>query len=116
MSEAFKRITPRTDKEVREVVRLMLAEKFFGHWMANDATAVGMIFMPIGLGALTEFDADEMDRIAIWEDLDQAGPRSFNGYPIFMSCRIWLKDDMKKALDLYQKALDAQEQALRGGE
>jgi hypothetical protein len=39
----------------------------------------------------------------LFEDNSKAGPRSINGYPMFMSCKILSKEDAKKFLDLYGK-------------
>lgn len=115
MSKTFDNLPHQTDEEIRKVVRLMLAEKFFGDWMCEHGMLVS-VFLPLMFGALNGFDRDELGKIAIWEDLNEAGPRTINGYPMFLSMRIWRRDDMTKAVDLYKKAMEAQEVAINPGE
>ena len=52
------------------------------------------VFMPIALGALVELPDDVVNDIGlIYEYLDQAGPMSVNGLPMFMSFKILNQTD-----------------------
>lgn len=39
----------------------------------------------------------------LYEDHSKAGPRSCNGYPIFMSCKIMSIEDTKRFVEIYRK-------------
>lgn len=43
------------------------------------------------------FAAHFRDLGIIWERIDRAGPRSINGYPMFMSCHLMHREDWEKA-------------------
>jgi len=50
---------------------------------------LGMIFMPVVLGAFSDYTEEARKDIGmIYEYWDKAGPRSINGYPIFFSFAI----------------------------
>jgi len=50
---------------------------------------LGMVFMPIALGAFSDMTEEAKKDIGmVYEYYDKAGPRSINGYPIFFSFRI----------------------------
>ena len=55
---------------------------------------MGMVFMPILLGAFAENTKESLKQIGIlYEYLSEAGPRSCNGYPCFFSFHMLHKDD-----------------------
>jgi len=68
---------------------------------------LAMVFMPIALGALSETANVVRDNIGmIYEYLSEAGPRSINGYPIFMSFKTLTKaetDEMFGYFEQYKK-------------
>jgi hypothetical protein len=71
---------------------------------------VSMVFMPLAFGALKDMTEDAIRHIGlIWEYLDQAGPRSINGYPIFSSLRFMHKDDWARATLAIKTELDRRE-------
>lgn len=45
----------------------------------------------------------------VYESYDQAGPRSINGYPIFMSFKIVSIEDTRKFIDKYNKYVEMRE-------
>jgi len=46
----------------------------------------------------------------VYEENSKAGPRSINGYPIFMSCHILSIDDTKRFVEMYQKYVKMREE------
>jgi len=57
-----------------------------------------MVFMPLALGAFTGWHPAELEDIgSIWAYYSEAGPRSINGLPMFMTFRVIVKSDWKKA-------------------
>lgn len=67
-------------------------------------THLGMIFMPLILGAFAD-DTDEYknDIGMIYEYYDKAGPRSVNGYPCFFSLCYLNKHDTMIVWEKYAK-------------
>lgn len=52
----------------------------------------------------TEIREEYINNIGmVYEYYDKAGPRSINGYPIFMSMHILSKEDTKRFIEMYQK-------------
>lgn len=61
---------------------------------SNDQSLLGMIFMPLALGALSKYNPASLDNIGmVYEYFSKAGPRSVNGYPMFTSCLFLNKHD-----------------------
>jgi hypothetical protein len=72
---------------------------------------IGMVFMPLGLGGLGDYDIDQIGCVYEW--LDKAGERGINGFPMFMSCKVIHKDDWDAVLDRARKVAAAIEEALK---
>lgn len=52
----------------------------------------------------TEIREDFFNKIGmLYEEFNKAGPRSINGYPMFLSCKIVSIEDTKKFYDMYVK-------------
>jgi hypothetical protein len=69
-----------------------------------------MVYMPLGLGLLAGLDGAQIGNIV--EHIDKAGPRSINGYPMFMSCKVIHKDDWSVITERALKAMNAFDAAL----
>ena len=71
---------------------------------AEQESLLGMIFMPILFGALKDYSEEMIKDIGfICEYYDKAIPRSINGKPIFMSCKLVSKADMNRIIGKVQK-------------
>jgi hypothetical protein len=69
---------------------------------------LGMVFMPIVLGAFSEFSEEARKDIGmVYEYYDKAGPRSINGYPIFFSFAMVNVKDRLFVWDKYEKIQEA---------
>jgi len=107
MSEA-----PRmTDDQIKETVRGIVTGRYFTATMCPP-DMVPKVFMPIGLGAAADLDWDTVGNII--EDLNKAGERGINDYPVFMSCRIVHKEDWQVIVERATKAAEALDQAVEG--
>lgn len=63
----------------------------------------GLVFMPIFFGAFSEYTSEEIDDIGfLWEEMSRAGPRSINGYPMFMSFHVCNQNDKAVVLEYYK--------------
>jgi len=64
----------------------------------QDGHILGMVFMPLSLGALSNYTEEEIKNIGlVYEYYDKAGPRGINDYPMFFSCRMMTSGDWAKA-------------------
>lgn len=89
-----------TDDELRKFVDDFASGQIFtsNHLPASDLDMMKTIFMPLAFGALDGYTPEDIADIGVvYEYLDAQGPRSVNGYPIFMSCRLMRKGDWVRA-------------------
>jgi hypothetical protein len=94
-----------TNSEIKQLAVDVYSSKVFTSRQIAEGEAahlLGMIFMP-----LLFMDAEqhkELDNTAfIYEYYDKASPRGINGYPIFMSLRMFPKEHFDKFLKYYKK-------------
>lgn len=66
--------------DTRQLAMDIVDGKVFGSWAITEKDMIGLVFMPLSLGAKI---AD--DTAHVYEYYDKAAPRSINGYPIFFS-------------------------------
>lgn len=65
---------------------------------------LGVVFMPLFLGALKEYTEEEIKNIGfIYEYYEKSMSRSINGYPIFYSCGFVNKEDAAKIFERVKK-------------
>ena len=90
-----------SDDELRTFVLALCDGKIFTmHHVPEDM--IGMVFMPIGMGAFADVPVEELKQIGtIYEYIDQAGPRSVNGMPMFLSFKMVHIDDWTRAREAY---------------
>jgi hypothetical protein len=89
-----------TDDELREFVDAFVSQQIFSsqHLPESDLDMLKVIFMVLAFGALDGYTPEDVADIGlIYEYLDARGPRSVNGYPTFVSCRLMRKDDWVRA-------------------
>jgi hypothetical protein len=104
-----------SDEQIKEYARGLHDGRLFTNFHIPEEQALQMvpsIFMPIGMGALSSYDHTKLGAIVEW--LEEAGPRSVNGYPIFMSCTVIHREDWGKITDLYHKLIAAEKAVLNG--
>lgn len=93
-------LPPMSNDELRKFVDDFVSGRLFSsaHLKANEMKDVGLIFLPVAMGALSKYNPDSLDSIGlIFEYLDQALPRGINGRPMFTSCRFMGKPDWERA-------------------
>lgn len=73
------------------------------HIRKEEFDIIGSVFMPIGLGCLNGKQEEYSNLGFIYEYLSEAGPRSINGFPIFMSCKYVNQEDAKRIFGLVEK-------------
>lgn len=87
-------------EELQKFVRDYLAGDIFTHQMIHNPNDIGMVFMPLTFGAVTDWTKEEIDDIGCVyaRYSDGTFPMSVNGYPIFKSCGFLHKDDWGRAV------------------
>lgn len=71
---------------------------------SQQKNLLGMVFMPLLLGATSDMSKEQIDDIGfVYEYYDKSGPRSINGYPIFFSCGFVSKTDAKRIMNKVSK-------------
>lgn len=88
------------EEDLRKFVDGAVSGRLFTSVQVEPVSLVPVVFMPVAMGAFVGWTDDEIKHVGvIWEWMDQAGPRSVNGMPMFMSMRIMNKEDWTRALD-----------------
>lgn len=93
--------------ELNTLARDIATDKVFCSFFLRESEAknlLGRIFMPVLFGALNDYSKEVIEDIGfICEYYNKAGPRSINGYPMFMSCKFVSKADAKRIMTKVQK-------------
>ena len=106
-------ITPprMTNADIKDIVRgIISGHLFVGSQVPPDL--LPSVFMPLLFAEKNQIDWDHVGNII--EDISKAGPRSINGYPMFMSCRLIHKDDWAVIADRVLAAQAAINTAVEG--
>ncbi len=106
-----------TPEKLKELGLDVFKEKVFFSTMIReeDMHLLSAIFMPVTFldeAQVKQLDSDEV--VAFYEYMDKAGPRSLNGYPMFMSMKTITKRDLKELQKIVQNLKDAAEKATGG--
>lgn len=100
------------DEDLRQLARDLYGRRVFTDWHCGCVNDVLMVFMPIGLGGLSDLTSEEFGQIGmIYEYIDKAGPRSINGMPMFFSCNYLSRGDTEKVIAYHEKILEALSEA-----
>lgn len=90
------KITNQPPESLRKLAKDIATNLVFVNQMirSNDQSLMGVIFMPLALGALSKYNQPSLNNIGmVYEYFSKAGPRSVNGYPIFTSFLLLNKQD-----------------------
>jgi hypothetical protein len=103
MSTVTNKIESMSEDDLRKFVDGAVSGRLFTSAQVADGRLMQSVFMPIFFGVFADWTEEEVKEVGvIWEWMDQAGPRSINGMPMFMSMRLMNKEDWKRALDAIQ--------------
>lgn len=118
MSEYFRR----NDREIKELALNIYRGDIFTSLQVreSDTYLLSSIFMP-----LMFMDQEQIDKMKehkaymLYASMSDAGPRSINGYPIFMSMNYIDEEDCKKVFEKYEamkKAIDGEMEKIPEGQ
>lgn len=109
MADESRKIGRLKDDELKKFIREFLSGAIYTSAQVTEMNILTMVFMPLALGALSQWEEEEVEKIGIlWEYLDQAGPRAVNGCPIFFSMYMMHREDWKiaaRVIDREQRRL-----------
>lgn len=87
-----------SEEDLRKFVLDFIAGQIFSDRHVRSPNDMGMVFMPLLLGALSGYEVSSLEQIGlIYEYVGQAGPSSINGMPCFFSFRMMHRDDWARA-------------------
>ena len=97
-----------SDQDLRKFVDDFVSNRIFtsAQLTEKNVNLLPMIFMPLGLGSLSNLQPDSLKQIGcVWEYIDKAGPRSINGLPMFLSMNLLHIDDWERAVPAIDKEI-----------
>lgn len=95
---------PMADEEIKKLAEDMYKGLVFTDRNIQPNEEVQTVFMPLALMGKELIDELRKNPPGmIYEYMDQAGPMSINGMPMFLSFKMVSIDDAKKVFDLYHK-------------
>jgi hypothetical protein len=104
-------VTRLRDEELNQLAQDYHAGRVFTNQHVTSAYQVSLVFLPLALGGIPEsVDHDSIGMI--YEYVDQAGPSSINGMPMFMSYRVLHKADLELLIDKVKRIKQAVAAAL----
>ncbi len=105
----------KTDEELKQIAIDFKAGRIFStqHKPLNENLKdIMYVFMPLAFMTPQQHEALAAENpVVMYEYLDQASPRGFNGMPSFFSFQHLNSDEWNKVVD-YHKKLDAAEESL----
>ena len=105
-----KTVPPKTPDELKTLAVDIFQQKVFTERHITDPSMFGNVFMVAALGGFADCPEEYTQSIGmVYEYLEKAGPRSVNGYPMFMSLQLLNKEDAQKVWDMYFKMKEAVE-------
>jgi len=96
----------KTDEELKQIAKDLLADKIFtsAHLREGDESLIGSIFMPILFIDQKQRDELEANDVQVlYEYYSESGPRSLNGYPMFMSMKYMTRKEWEKVFNYHEK-------------
>jgi hypothetical protein len=105
---------PLSDAEINELVRGWLAGDVLFSPEVETQSCLPLVFLPLVFGMLGGWSEVDLKRVVLVGRMRDAGPRSINGYPSFMACRVILWDDFRRVWWRAGYAQAAQDAILEG--
>ena len=96
-------IPNRTEKELKQLAMEMCTGAVFSDWNISKydyQSSFTSVFMVMALADPATLPPNIG---MVYEHISQAGPRSVNGYPMFMSCKMLSREDSEKLWTMLQE-------------
>jgi hypothetical protein len=93
-----------SDEHIREAAHAIVGNRL----VAADhvpADVLGMVFMPLVLGALTEYTEDQVAQLGVFGIIGKHCTSGWgvNGWPTFMEFQVWPREALIRAFDLARR-------------
>ena len=101
-------ILTKTGEEIKQIALDLFKGAIFTDRHLQDIEDIRMVFM-----VLSFMDGERIKELQanppglIYEYISEAGPRSVNGMPVFMSLKMLTQDDTKKMFEHYEQLKSA---------
>lgn len=98
---------PQSPSKIAELARDMVGRHVISAGMvySENPSLVPQVFIPLGLGGLDHWTAEEIENVVIFAvDGKDKSSGYLNGWPMFFEMRVWTRDDFTKAMDLAKEA------------
>ena len=93
-----------SDAKLKQIAQDLYSGKIFCNRQIRRQEDIGMVFMPLLLMSDQDFWVMQKNPPGlVYEYMHKAGPRSINGYPVFMSCYILSQENTKRMIVFYEK-------------
>jgi hypothetical protein len=99
----------KTEQELRQLAVDIKGGSVFtsNHVPQGEEHMLGSIFMPlVFMDEQQHKDFMEQKPSMVYEHLSEAGPRSVNGYPIFMSMKFLVEAEYDKVMAYYKELVE----------
>jgi hypothetical protein len=96
----------KTDDELKQIAKDIFSHKIFTSTMLRegDERLLSSVFMPVLFMEKEQIEElEKNDVVAFYEYFDEAGPRSVNGYPIFMSANTLTRSEYNRTMEFYKQ-------------
>jgi hypothetical protein len=104
---------PQPEDKIKQLARWIVANRVLS-WFDAPANMIKTVFLPIGLGAFSEWAKDDLKTVVAFGVLgvDASLGYSINGMPIFAQIRVWRTEDFVRACTLAAQVFKAQDEIL----
>jgi hypothetical protein len=94
------KVSRMSEDDLRKFVDDLVSDRIFtSSAVGADVQMLKSIFLPIALGAFSDYSKEELDQIGcIYEDLEKRQHWCVNGYPTFLSCKVMHREDWSIAV------------------
>jgi hypothetical protein len=96
----------KTDEQLKQLAKDIHSGLVFtnNHLPQDEPMLLGAVFMPlVMMNDEQQKDFTDKQPGMVYEYLDKAGPRSFNGFPMFMSFQFVTVDEYEKLRGFYEE-------------
>jgi hypothetical protein len=102
--------------KLRQLAMDIVEGRVFGTWNLTNPDDVGLVFAGTMFMSAEQAKELQQQKVAhFYEYLDKAGPRSFNGMPMFFSMHYLTEEDVESLKPMIEE-LKAQKQAFLANE
>lgn len=105
----------KTKEELKKLAIDIVEGRVFGTWNLSEDAPTSMVFMTLAFMGQEQLDSmKERDVVHIYEHISEAGPRSVNGMPMFMSHKELTRQEADELNPLIQRLEEMRKEFANG--